>query len=100
MKETHDTKKIHVDLKSLHDKFKFGDHVYLTVRPRKSSPKLGIFAKLAPKYCGPFEVFDRIGPVTYRITLLINRRAHNGFHVFLLKKNVHDPNHVIDWNVI
>ena len=27
-------------------------------------------------------------------------RAHNVFHVSLFKKYVHDPNHVIDWNVI
>jgi hypothetical protein len=27
-------------------------------------------------------------------------RIHNVFHVSLLKKYVHDSNHVIDWNVI
>ena len=27
-------------------------------------------------------------------------RVHNVFHVSLLKKYVHDPNHVIDWNMI
>jgi hypothetical protein len=27
-------------------------------------------------------------------------RVHNVFHVSLLKKYVHDPNHIIDWNVI
>ena len=27
-------------------------------------------------------------------------RAHNVFHVSLLKKYVHDPNHVVDWNVV
>ena len=27
-------------------------------------------------------------------------RVHNVFHVFLLKKYVHDPNHVIDGIVI
>jgi hypothetical protein len=26
--------------------------------------------------------------------------VHNVFHVPLLKKNVHDPNDVIDWHVI
>jgi hypothetical protein len=26
--------------------------------------------------------------------------VHNVFHVSLLKKYVHDPNHVIDWNLI
>ena len=27
-------------------------------------------------------------------------RDHNVFHVSLLKKYVHDPNHMINWNVI
>ena len=27
-------------------------------------------------------------------------RAHTVFHVSLLKKYVHDPNYVIDWNVV
>ena len=27
-------------------------------------------------------------------------RAHDVFHVSLLKKYVHDPNHINDWNVI
>jgi hypothetical protein len=26
--------------------------------------------------------------------------VHNVFHVSLLKKYVHDPNHVIDWHMI
>ena len=62
--------------------------------------KLGSYSKLAPRYCGPFVVLDIVGPVCYRIALPINMRDHNVFHVSLLKKYVHDPNHVINWNVI
>ena len=57
-------------------------------------------AKLSPRYCGPFEVLERINPIAYRIALPANDRAHNVFHVYFLKKYVHDPNHVIDWDVI
>lgn len=50
--------------------------------------------------CGLFEVLNKIGPITYRIALPANMRSHNLFHVSLLKKYVHDHNHIINWNVI
>ena len=45
-------------------------------------------------------MLERIGYVSYRIEYLTNTRAHNVFHVSLLKRYVHDPNHVINWDVI
>ena len=76
------------------------DHVYLILRAMKSSLKLGSCAKISPRYCGPFEVFERIGPIAYRLAFLASTRAHNACHVSLLKKYVHDPNHVTNWDVI
>lgn len=72
----------------------------MRVKLRSHSLKFGSCAKLAQRYCGPFEVLDRIRLVAYRIALPVNMRTHNVFHVFLLQKYVHDPNHVIDRNVI
>ena len=70
------------------------------MRDKKSSLKLGSCAKLSPRYCGLFEVLERIGPVAYRLALPASIRDHNFFRVSLLKKYVHYPNHVINWDVI
>ena len=45
-------------------------------------------------------MLERIGPVAYRLAFLASNRAHNVFHVSLLEGYVHDPNHVINWDVI
>ena len=45
-------------------------------------------------------MIERIGPVAYRLAFLASTRAHTVFHVSLLKRYVHDPNHVINWDVI
>jgi hypothetical protein len=55
---------------------------------------------LAARYCGPFEILERIGPIAYIISLPASMTVHNVFNVSLLKKYILDPNHVIDWNVI
>jgi hypothetical protein len=80
--------------------FKTGDHVYLQVRARKISLRIGACCKMVPRYCGPFEILDRAGPVAYMLALPTTVKAHNVFHVSLLKKYVHDSNHINDWSVI
>ena len=74
--------------------------MFVKVKPRKSSFKLGSCAKLAPKYCGPFKILARVGPMAYQLDFPPNIRIHNVFHISILKKYVHDATHVIDWNVI
>jgi len=91
-----DRKMTYVDNKRTQRELKLGDHVYLLVKSKRSSLKMGMCAKLAPRYCGPFEVLERVGLVAYKLALPPTIRDHNVFHVYLLNKYVHDPNHVID----
>ena len=72
----------------------------IKVRPKKSFLRLGSYAKLAPRYCGPFEILSRIGQVAYQLALPPNLRVHNVFHIFVLMKYFHDATHVVNWNVV
>ena len=38
--------------------------------------------------------------IAYVLAFPASTRAHNVFHVSFLNKYVHDPNHVINWDVI
>jgi hypothetical protein len=80
--------------------FKVGDHVFLKVKTRCSSLKLRIFSKLATHYYGPFEILERIGPITYMLAFHASLCIHNVFHVSFLKKCIPNANHIIDWNMI
>jgi hypothetical protein len=81
LKVAQNRQKSYEDQKRTLREFKAGDHVYLRVRPKKSSLKMGACSKLAPQYCGPFEVLDRVGPIAYRLALPPIVKAQNVFHV-------------------
>ena len=74
------------------------EHVFIKVKPKKSSLKLGSCVKLAPRYCGPFEILSRVGSVAYQLALPPNLKVHNVFHISVLKRYVHDATHVINLN--
>ncbi|GKA06017.1 reverse transcriptase domain-containing protein [Tanacetum coccineum] len=49
--------------------------------------------KLAPRYLGPFEILERIGPVAYRLRLPKElSKVRDTFHVSILKKCLADAN--------
>jgi len=78
--------------------FEVGDSVFLKVSPMKGVRRTGGKNKLAPRYVGPFEILDKIGPVAYRLALPpALERMHNVFHVSQLRKYVPDPSHVISY---
>jgi hypothetical protein len=97
LKATQDRQKSCADKNRTHREFKVGE---FKVKANRSSLKLGNYAKLAARFCGPFEILERIGSVAYMLALPASMTVHNVFHVSLLKKYIPDANHVIDWNVI
>ena len=100
LKASQDRQKFYADKNKTSREFKVREHVLLKVKPKKRYLKLGSCTKLAARFCGSFKILDIIGPVAYMLTLPASMNVHNAFHVSLLKKYVHDPNHDIDWNLI
>jgi hypothetical protein len=100
LKAAPDRQKSYADKNKVFRDFKVGEHVFLKVKAKRSSLRLGSFPKLVARYCGPFEILEKIGPVAYMLALCTSMRVHNVFQVSLLRKYVSNPNHIIDWNVI
>ena len=50
-----------------------------------------------PWYIDPFRIFERIRPIAYHLELAGDlERIHDVFHVFMLRKYISDPSHVLE----
>ncbi|KAA3477170.1 receptor-like protein kinase [Gossypium australe] len=73
-----------------------GDKVFLKVSPWKKVLKFGQKGKLSPRFIGPYEITERIGPVAYRLALPSKlEKIHDVFHVSVLCRYRSNPSHVI-----
>jgi hypothetical protein len=91
-----DRQKSYADVRQRNLEFTEGDKVFLRVAPMKGVTRFGKKGKLNPRYIGPFEILERVGPMAYRLALppeLAN--IHDVFHISMLRKYMLDPSHVI-----
>ncbi|GJY71443.1 putative reverse transcriptase domain-containing protein [Tanacetum coccineum] len=97
LKAARDRQKSYADNRRKPLEFQVGDHVMLKVSPWKGVVRFGKKGKLAPRFVGPFEILERIGPVAYRLRLPEELSSvHDTFHVSNLKKCLADANlHVL-----
>ncbi|GJV22605.1 hypothetical protein Tco_1375300 [Tanacetum coccineum] len=87
LKAAKDRQKSYADNRLKPLEFEVGDHVILKVSPWKGDIRFGKKGKLTPRYVGPFEILERIGPVAYRLRLPEELSGvHDTFHVSNLKK--------------
>lgn len=69
--------------------YQVGDSVYLKIQPYKmKSLAKRMNQKLSPRYYGPYEVEERVGPLAYKLKLPADSKVHPVFHASLLKKSV------------
>jgi hypothetical protein len=67
LKDSQDRKKNYADKNKVFRDFRVGEHVFLKVKAKRSSIRLGCCPKLTVIYCGPFEILENIGLVAYMI---------------------------------
>ncbi|GKC31538.1 hypothetical protein Tco_1038832 [Tanacetum coccineum] len=91
LKAARDRQKSYADNRRKPLEFEVGDRVMLKVSPWKGVVYFGKKGKLAPRYVGPFEILEMIGPVAYRLRLSEELSGvHDTFHVSNLKKCLAD----------
>ncbi len=96
LKRASDRQKSYTDLHRSSREFKVGDKVFLRVKPKRSSLKLGKYKKLAFRYCGPYEIVKGIGEQSYKLALPPHLHIHDVFHVSLLKQYIANFEHILD----
>ena len=88
--------KSYADVRCRPFEFEAGDHVFLKVMPNRGVVRFGKRGNLSPRFIGPFEIFERIGVVAYRLALPSSMSGvHEVFHVSMLRKYTPDPAHVV-----
>ncbi|KAI5350992.1 hypothetical protein L3X38_003883 [Prunus dulcis] len=59
--------------------------------------RFGKQGKLSPRYIGPYEIIERVGPVAYRLALPADlSRLLDVFQISMLRKYISDPSHVLE----
>ena len=97
LKAAQDRQKSYADKRKKDLEFEVEDRVFLKLSPWKGVVRFVKRGKLSPRYIGPFEIVERIGPVAYRLDFPEElSRVHNVFHIFMLCKYISDPSHVIE----
>ena len=96
-----DRKKSYAEMKRKDVRYEIGEKVFLKVSPCKKVMRFGRKGKLSPRFIGPYEVIEKVGPVAYRFALPPElEKIHNVFHVSMLRWYRSDPSHVVSSETI
>ena len=70
--------------------------MFLKVSPWRKVLRFGKKGKLSPRFISPYEVWERIGLVAYRLALPPEfAKLHDVFHVSMLQKYRSDESHIL-----
>ena len=63
--------------------------------------RFGKKGKLNPRFIGPYEVIEKVGPMAYRLALPPElEKIHSVFHVSMLRMYRSEPSHVVSSETI
>ena len=101
LKVATDRQKSYTDMKRKDIRYEVGEKVFLKVSPWKKVMRFGKKGKLSPRFIGPYEVIEKVGPVAYRLALPPDlEKIHNVFHVTMLRRYRSDPTHIVSSETI
>lgn len=101
LKMAQDWQKSYADNQFKDLEFIVGDWVFLELSPWKGVMMFGKCGKLSPRYIGPYEIVEHIGPVAYRLILPSELlQIHDVFHVSMLQKYIPYPSHVLEFQTM
>ena len=96
LKAAQDRQKSYYDQHRRDMEYQVGEKVFLRVSPWKGVIRFGNKGKLSPRYIGPYEILERVGPLAYRLALPPElAKIHDVFHVRMLRRYRSDPSHVL-----
>ncbi|KAL2252896.1 UNVERIFIED_CONTAM: Transposon Ty3-I Gag-Pol polyprotein [Sesamum indicum] len=67
LKAAQDREKSYVDKHRREMEYEVGEKVFLKVSPWRGILRFGKQGKLSPRYIGPYEILERVGPLAYRL---------------------------------
>ena len=101
LKVADDRHKSYVDMKRKDIHCEIDEKVFLKVSPWKKVMRFGENGKLSPRFIGPYEVIEKVGPAAYRLALPPDlEKIHNVFPVSMLRRYRSDPSHVVSSETI
>ena len=76
--------------------YEVGDKVFLKVSPCRKVLRFGKKGKLSPRFIGPYEFLEIIGPMAYRLALPPElAKLHDVFHLSMLWKYRSNGSHIL-----
>ena len=70
--------------------------MFLRVSPWKKILRFGRKGKLSPRFIGPYDILEKVGPIAYRLALHLElAKLHEVFHMFMLRKYRSDTSHIL-----